>query len=65
MFSKGFGIKKILYEKLLSMCVMYVYVHLAHNTILDYVLSIMIFNDCVCSPLFVIKGMIRLSFRID
>jgi hypothetical protein len=33
---------------------MHMYVHLAHNTILDHVLSVMIIDDCVCSPLFVI-----------
>jgi hypothetical protein len=36
------------------MCAMHMYVHLAHNTILDHVLSVMIIDDCVCSPLFVI-----------
>jgi len=40
MFSKGFDIKKILYEKLLSMCAMHMYVYLAHNATLDYVPSV-------------------------
>jgi hypothetical protein len=42
MFSKCFKRKKILYEKLLSMCAMHVYVHLVHNSTLDYVPSVVI-----------------------
>jgi hypothetical protein len=40
MFSKSFETKKILYEKLLSMCAMHVYVHLAHKATLGYVPSV-------------------------
>jgi hypothetical protein len=39
-FQKGFDTNKIIYEKLLSMCAMHVYVHLAHNFTLDYVPSV-------------------------
>jgi hypothetical protein len=42
MFSKSFETKKILHEKLLSMCAMHVYVHLAHNATLGYMLSVVI-----------------------
>jgi hypothetical protein len=44
MFSKGFDTKKILYEKLLSMCAMHVYVHLKSMSLKTHA------NQCETQP---------------
>jgi hypothetical protein len=41
-FSKDFKTIELFYEKLLRMCAMHVYVHLARNATLGYVLSVVI-----------------------